>query len=108
MIALHTGATVNIQHISSKNSVKMVALAKQLGADVWAEVTPHHFTLDETAVLKHGTLAKMNPPLRSEADKAALIEGILDGTIDCIATDHAPHSAEEKSRCTQAKLTGAS
>ena len=54
------------QHISSRNSCKMVALAKQLGADVWAEVTPHHFTLDETAVLKHGTLAKMNPPLRTQ------------------------------------------
>ncbi len=98
MIALHTGATVNIQHISSKNSVKMVALAKQLGADVWAEVTPHHFTLDETAVLKHGTLAKMNPPLRTAADREALIEGLRDGTIDMIATDHAPHSTEEKER----------
>lgn len=98
MIALHTGAPVNIQHISSKNSVKMVALAKSLGADVWAEVTPHHFTLDETAVLEHGTLAKMNPPLRTAEDRAALIEGLKDGTIDMIATDHAPHSAEEKSR----------
>ncbi len=98
MIALHTGATVNIQHISSKNSVKMVALAKQLGADVWAEVTPHHFTLDETAVLKHGTLAKMNPPLRTAADREALIEGLRDGTIDMIATDHAPHSREEKEK----------
>ena len=98
MIALHTGAAVNIQHISSKNSVKMVALAKQLGADVWAEVTPHHFTLDETAVLEHGTLAKMNPPLRTAEDREALIEGLKDGTIDMIATDHAPHSAEEKAR----------
>ena len=98
MIALHTGATVNIQHISSGNSVKMVALAKQLGADVWAEVTPHHFTLDETAVLKHGTLAKMNPPLRTARDRELLIEGLKDGTIDMIATDHAPHSAEEKAK----------
>ena len=98
MIALHTGATVNIQHISSRNSVKMVALAKLLGADVWAEVTPHHFTLDETAVLKHGTLAKMNPPLRTAADREALIEGLRDGTIDMIATDHAPHSREEKEK----------
>ena len=98
MIALHTGAAVNIQHISSKNSLKMVALAKELGANVWAEVTPHHFTLDETAVLDHGTMAKMNPPLRTAADRAALIEGLKDGTIDMIATDHAPHSAEEKSR----------
>jgi len=98
MIALHTGAAVNIQHISSRNSVKMVALAKQLGADVWAEVTPHHFTLDETAVLKHGTLAKMNPPLRTAKDREALIEGLKSGAIDIIATDHAPHSREEKEK----------
>lgn len=98
MIALHTGASVNIQHMSSRNSVQMVALAKRLGADVWAEVTPHHFTLDETAVLRHGALAKMNPPLRTAEDRAALIEGLKDGTIDLIATDHAPHSAEEKGR----------
>lgn len=98
MIALHTGAAVNIQHISSKNSVRMVAFAKELGANVWAEVTPHHFTLDETAVQKHGTLAKMNPPLRTAADREALIEGLKDGTIDMIATDHAPHSAQEKEK----------
>lgn len=96
MIALHTGAAVNIQHISSKNAVKMVKLAKELGANVTAEVTPHHFTLDETAVLEHGTMAKMNPPLRTAADREAIIEGIKDGTIDMIATDHAPHSSEEK------------
>ncbi len=98
MIALHTGADIDIQHISSRNAVQMVALAKKLGAHVWAEVTPHHFTLDETAVLEHGTLAKMNPPLRNAVDRAALIEGIKDGTIDMIATDHAPHSAEEKEK----------
>lgn len=96
MIALHTGAAVNIQHISSKNAVKMVKLAKELGANVTAEVTPHHFTLDETAVLEHGAMAKMNPPLRTAADREAIIEGIKDGTIDMIATDHAPHSPEEK------------
>ena len=86
MIALHTGAAVNIQHISSKNAVKMVKLAKELGANVTAEVTPHHFTLDETAVLEHGAMAKMNPPLRTAADREAIIEGIKDGTIDMIAT----------------------
>lgn len=96
MIALHTGAAVNIQHISSKNAVKMVKLAKELGANVTAEVTPHHFTLDETAVLEHGAMAKMNPPLRTAADREAIIEGIKDGTIDMIATEHAPHSPEEK------------
>ena len=106
MIALHTGAAVNIQHISSRNSVKMVALAKQLGADVWAEVTPHHFTLDETAVLKHGTLAKMNPPLRTEKDRGALIEGLKSGAIDIIATDHAPHSREEKEKPLTAAPSG--
>ena len=98
MIALDTGATVDIQHISSGHSVEMVRLAKELGAKVWAEVTPHHFTLTEEAVLKHGTLAKMNPPLRTEKDRQMLIEGLKDGTIDMIATDHAPHSREEKDR----------
>lgn len=98
MIALHTGATVDIQHISSGNSVRMVELAKQLGADVVAEVTPHHFTLDETAVLKHGALAKMNPPLRTVRDREEILRGLREGVIDIIATDHAPHSTEEKSR----------
>lgn len=98
MIALHTGATVDIQHISSGNSVRMIKLAKELGADVMAEVTPHHFSLDETAVLKHGTLAKMNPPLRTPRDREMIIQGLADGTIDIIATDHAPHSAEEKAK----------
>ncbi len=98
MIALETGATVEIQHISSGNSVAMVRLAKALGANVWAEVTPHHFTLTEEAVLEHGSLAKMNPPLRTARDRGLLIEGLKDGTIDLIATDHAPHSAEEKAK----------
>ena len=96
MIALHTGTRVNIQHISSKNSVELVRMAKRLGARVTAEVTPHHFTLTQEAVLEKGTLAKMNPPLRTEEDRMALIEGLRDGTIDMIATDHAPHSMEEK------------
>lgn len=98
MIALYTGACVNVQHISSKNAVAAVALAKKLGADVWAEVTPHHLTLDETAVLEFGSLAKMNPPLRTKEDREALIAALKDGTIDMIATDHAPHSREEKEK----------
>lgn len=98
MLALHTGATVDIQHISSGNSVRMIQLAKELGANVMAEVTPHHFSLDETAVLKHGSLAKMNPPLRTAQDREQIIRGLSDGTIDIIATDHAPHSAEEKDK----------
>ena len=98
MIALYTGACVNVQHISSKNAVAAVALAKKLGADVWAEVTPHHLTLDETAVLEFGSLAKMTPPLRTKEDREALIAALKDGTIDMIATDHAPHSKEEKEK----------
>ena len=96
MLALDTGAKVNIQHISSKNAVAMVRLAKSLGAHVTAEVTPHHFTLTEEAVAQHGAMAKMNPPLRTEEDRQALIRGLKDGTIDMIATDHAPHTQEEK------------
>ena len=96
LLALKTGARVNIQHISSRGAVEMVRSAKKLGAKVYAEVTPHHFSLTQEAVLKHGTYAKMNPPLRSEADRIALIEGLRDGTIDCIATDSAPHTDEDK------------
>ncbi len=98
MLALHTGALIDIQHISSGHSVRMVELAKQLGAHVMAEVTPHHFTLDESAVLKHGTLAKMNPPLRTLEDKEEILRGLKEGIIDIIATDHAPHSTEEKAK----------
>ena len=98
MIALETGAKVDIQHISSGHGVAMVRLAKSLGAKVWAEVTPHHLTLTESAVLTHGSLAKMNPPLRTEKDRQLLIQGLKDGTIDMIATDHAPHSAKEKAK----------
>ena len=98
MLALHSGAETVIQHISSGNSVALVRTAKAMGANIHAEATPHHFTLTEEAVLTHGTLAKMNPPLRTEKDRLAIIEGLADGTIDLIATDHAPHSAEEKAR----------
>lgn len=98
MLALHAKAHVVIQHISSKNSVAMVRTAKSLGAHVHAEATPHHFSLTQEALNQHGSLAKMNPPLRTEADRRAIIEGLSDGTIDLIATDHAPHSAEEKNR----------
>lgn len=98
MLALRSGAAVVIQHISSRNSVELVRTAKKLGADIHAEATPHHFTLTEEALLKHGTLAKMNPPLRTEADRQAIIQGLKDGTIDLIATDHAPHSEEEKAK----------
>lgn len=97
-LAKETGAKVNIQHISTAGAVEAVRRAKRAGANVTAEASPHHFTLTEDAVLVHGTLAKMNPPLRTEADRQAIIEGLKDGTIDMIATDHAPHSKEEKER----------
>ena len=96
MLALHSGAKTVIQHISSGNSVALVRGAKALGADIHAEATPHHFTLTDDAVIQFGSQAKMNPPLRTEADRLAIIEGLKDGTIDLIATDHAPHSTEEK------------
>ena len=97
-LALQTGATVVIQHISTKEGVELVRKGKAAGADVHAEATPHHFTLTEDAVIAKGTLAKMNPPLREEGDRQAIIEGLQDGTIDLIATDHAPHSKEEKEK----------
>ena len=96
-LAEETGARVNIQHISTAGAVEAVRRSKKKGSHVTAEAAPHHFTLTEDAVLKYGTLAKMNPPLRTERDRMAVIEGLMDGTIDMIATDHAPHSAEEKS-----------
>ncbi len=97
-IALETGACIDIQHISSKEAVELVRQAKKKGSNIHAEATPHHFALTEDAVIKHGTLAKMNPPLREEADRMAVIQGLADGTIDVIATDHAPHSKEEKEK----------
>ena len=98
LLALRSGAQVVIQHISSGQSVELVRTFKTMGANLHAEATPHHFTLTDEAVLKYGSLAKMNPPLRTEKDRLAIIEGLKDGTIDLIATDHAPHSTEEKSR----------
>ena len=97
-LALETGATVVIQHISTMEGVELVRQGKAAGADVHAEATPHHFTLTEEAAIEKGTLAKMNPPLREEVDRQAIIEGLADGTIDLIATDHAPHSKEEKEK----------
>lgn len=97
-LALQTGAETVIQHISSKEAVELVRQAKKQGKNIHAEATPHHFTLTEEAVILKGTLAKMNPPLREETDRLAVIEGLRDGTIDLIATDHAPHSREEKEK----------
>ncbi|WP_455258219.1 dihydroorotase, partial [Peptoniphilus asaccharolyticus] len=97
VFALETGCKVNIQHISSAGAVELVRYFKSRGANIFAEATPHHFTSTEDLVREKGTLAKMNPPLRTEADRDAIIEGLRDGTIDIIATDHAPHTEAEKS-----------
>lgn len=98
LLALETGAVINIQHISSKVSVELVRMMKSLGVRVYAEVTPQHFSLNQESVLEKGALAKVNPPLRTEEDRYALIQGLKDDVIDMIATDHAPHSKEEKAK----------
>lgn len=98
MLAIETGALINIQHISSKEAVALVREAKKHSGRIHAEAAPHHIALTEEALIQKGTLAKMNPPLRTEEDRQAIIDGLSDGTIDLIATDHAPHSAEEKAR----------
>lgn len=97
-IAEKTGAEIVVQHISAAESVELIRKAKARGVRVHAEATPHHFTLTQDAVLRFGALAKMNPPLRLESDRLAIIEGLKDGTIETIATDHAPHSREEKKK----------
>lgn len=86
----------HVCHVSSKESVRVIRDAKRAGIKVTAEVTPHHLLLNETAITEDDAILKMNPPLRSVEDQQALIEALLDGTIDIIATDHAPHAAEEK------------
>lgn len=97
-LAKECKAILNVQHISTAEGVEAVRRAKLTCPDIHAEVTPHHFTLTESAVKEYGTLAKMNPPLRTEDDREAIWEAIADGTIDIIATDHAPHTLEEKSQ----------
>jgi len=96
LMAEYTGGKVHIAHISTKRSVEMVRQAKKKGIKVTAEVTPHHFTLTDDAVKTYDTNTKMSPPLRTKADVQEIIKGLKDGTIDCIASDHAPHSIEEK------------
>lgn len=97
-MAIYTGAKISIQHISTGLGVDLVKFGKEMGANIFAEVTPHHIALNDSAVLEYGSLAKMNPPLRSEEDRLRIIEGLKEGTIEIIATDHAPHTAEEKSK----------
>lgn len=96
LMAEFTGAKIHIAHISSKNSVEFVRQAKKKNIQVTAEVTPHHFTLTDESLKTYDTNFKMSPPLRTIEDINAIIEGLKDGTIDCIASDHAPHSIEEK------------
>jgi dihydroorotase len=96
LMAEYTGSKIHIAHISTKKSVEMVREAKKKGIKVTAEVTPHHFSLTEDAVKTYDTNVKMSPPLRTHSDVDAVHKGLKDGTIDCIASDHAPHSPEEK------------
>ena len=99
-LAIQTGAKVNFQHLSTKEAIELIREAKKLpkGKNLYAEATPHHIALTQDAVIAHGTMAKMNPPLREESDRQAIIEGLKDDTIDIIATDHAPHSMDEKNK----------
>ncbi len=97
-LALETGADIDIQHISTKEGVELVRQGRKKGSNIHAEAAPHHFSLTEEAAIEYGSIAKMNPPLRTEEDRKAVIEGLKDGTIEMIATDHAPHSAEEKAK----------
>ncbi len=96
LIAEHEGKKIHIAHVSTKNSVDLVRQAKKRGVKVTCETAPHYFVLTDKAVEGFDTNAKMNPPLRDESDREAIIEGLCDGTIDCIITDHAPHHIDEK------------
>ena len=96
LLAQYTGGSLHIAHMSTARSAEIVRRAKRDGIKVTCEVTPHHLVLDESAVATYDTNAKMNPPLRAASDRAALVEALADGTVDAIATDHAPHHADEK------------
>ena len=98
MLALDTGARVHIAHVSTAGSVETVRRAKAKGANITAETCPQYFTLTEGEILRQGALARVNPPLRTASDVEAIIRGLIDGAIDVIATDHAPHSPEEKAQ----------
>lgn len=98
MLAEETGAHVHICHISTAKGVEIVRQAKARGIRVTCETCPQYFTLTEDEVLRQGTMARVNPPLRTQADMEAIRAGLMDGTIDAIVTDHAPHTAEEKSK----------
>lgn len=100
-----SGCAYHVCHVSTRQSVELIRRAKRRGLDVTCETAPHYLVLDDTCLKEDGSF-KMNPPLRSPEDRRALVEGIIDGTVDMIATDHAPHSAEEKSRGLEGSLMG--
>jgi dihydroorotase len=100
------GGKYHVLHVSTKESLNAIRLAKKEGLNITCEASPHHLVLTDEAVLEHGTNAKMNPPLRKKADVLALQEALIDGTVDAIATDHAPHSKEEKSQGLEAAPFG--
>ncbi|HTB81137.1 MAG TPA: dihydroorotase [Opitutaceae bacterium] len=98
ILSEYTGGHIHLQHISSKFSVGVIRRAKARGVRITAEATPHHIALTDDALATYDTNFKMNPPLRTEADRQEILAGLRDGTLDCIATDHAPHTTDEKDR----------
>ena len=96
LLAEYTKTPIHIAHVSTAGAVRIIRAAKQRGVQVTCETAPHYFTLTDDAVRGYNTNAKMNPPLREAEDLIAIKEGLVDGTIDCIATDHAPHHSDEK------------
>lgn len=98
ILSTYTGAHIHLQHISSRNSVEIIRRAKQRGVRITAEATPHHIALTDTAIAGYDTNFKMNPPLRTEEDRLEIISGLREGVIDCISTDHAPHTDYEKDK----------
>jgi dihydroorotase len=98
ILSTYTGAHIHLQHISSRNSVEIIRRAKQRGVQITAEATPHHIALTDEALAGYDTNFKMNPPLRTEDDRLEIIAGLREGVIDCISTDHAPHTDYEKDK----------
>jgi dihydroorotase len=98
ILSTYSGHHIHLQHISSRNAVEIIRRAKQRGVRITAEATPHHLALTDDALVGYDPNLKMNPPLRTEDDRQALIDGLRDGTLDCIATDHAPHTNYEKDK----------
>jgi len=106
MLAHETGARVHIAHVSTAASVEIIRKAKKAGVKVTAETCPQYFSLTEDEVLRQGTLARVNPPLRTSDDIVGIIDGLIDGTIDAIVTDHAPHSIEDKAKPLEDAFSG--